>query len=125
MSNEKHMGLHDAVMLEFDGEQVAVDLGVLDLVLWMNALPGVKTYSSCEGSPELCSPDAFVCFTCDDEDSLNAILAFVRDRASIVPAHAGGHRLSFADPENLKRLNLEKFPQHMPQFAEPVRHHPQ
>lgn len=109
MDNEKHLEFHDACELEIHGEKVLVDLGIVDLVLWMNALPGVATYSSCEGT-EMCSPDAFVCFRCDDEDSLDSIRQFVGIRAEIGPGHNGGYRLSFPDPESLIHLNREKFP---------------
>ena len=73
----------------------------------MNALPGVATYSSCEGT-EMCSPDAFVCFRCDDEGSLDLIRQFVGSRAEIGPGHNGGYRLSFPVPENLMHLNRER-----------------
>lgn len=109
MGNE-HMGLHPAIVVEIHGENVKVDEGIVDLVLWMNSLPGIKTYTSCQGCAEFCSPDAFVGFKCEDTDSMDKIITFVRPYGFIIGESAEDNRLSFPNPEDLIRLNQEKFP---------------
>lgn len=108
--NNEHMGLHPAVSVEIHGEQIMVDEGIVDLVLWMNTLPGVKTYTSCEGCPEVCSDDAFVGFTCENPETLKLISDFVGSYAQAIPEGRDNYRLSFPDPQDLVRLNKEKFP---------------
>jgi hypothetical protein len=109
MGNEQHLGLHPAIKVEIHGEQVDVDEGIVDLVCWMNSLPGVNTYTSCQGCAEFCSPDAFVGFTCDDSESLNVIIEFVMPYAVIIKQSDEHNRLSFPNPEDLVRLNQERF----------------
>jgi hypothetical protein len=62
MGNE-HMHLHDAYEVELKGNKILIDCGIVDLVWWMNQIPGVDTFTSCQGGSECCRPDAFVGFT--------------------------------------------------------------
>ncbi len=108
MGND-HMHVHPAVSVQIDGQAVDLDEGIVHLVCWLNSLPGVKTFTSCQGgAPDACTSDAFVGIECED-DILSTILGFVGGGAIIVPAGSGKHMLRFSDPEDLVRLNMAKF----------------
>jgi hypothetical protein len=55
-----HTGYHPATQIDINGSLVEVDLEIVEFVRWLNALPGVSTYTSCQGGG--CSVDAFVHF---------------------------------------------------------------
>lgn len=59
--------------VEIDGNKILVDLGIIDLVRWMNAFPGVETFTSCQGKSACCRPEAFVGFTSSDPDKPDEI----------------------------------------------------
>jgi hypothetical protein len=102
-----YMGLHDAVEFEMKGQKVIIDVGIVDLVWWFNQLPGVDTFTSCQGGSECCREDAYIGFSCADANSLDAIKRFVsRGRIS---EHNGHYELSLDVPE-LIRVNEERFP---------------
>lgn len=104
-----HMDLHAYDTVTIHGEAVKVDKGIVDLVLWVNSLPGVKTYNSCQGDPEQCSDDAFVTFDCEISESLREICNFVAGYAAILPEGNDRYRLSFLPLENLVEFNKDKF----------------
>lgn len=108
--NSGHMGLHTAVTVELGGEKVLVDEGIVQLVLWLNELSGVETYTSCEGDLECCSPDAFVGLKCENPESVKRIQDFVRGYAELIHQADDDYRLSFPDPDDLPLFNQERFP---------------
>lgn len=69
-----HMDIHPAREINLHGQYVMVDLGILDLVQWINRIPGVVSHTSCQGcAPDSCSDDAFIGFTTGDETGVEAI----------------------------------------------------
>lgn len=109
MSND-HMGLHDAFQLVLGGQAVAVDVEIADLVLWMSALPGIETYTSCQGGSECCREEAFVGFKCSIAPSLQAIETLLNGQGYIDTNSDGDFTLFFVTADELKKFNSARFP---------------
>ncbi len=94
-----HDGFHEAVMVNISGEEVAVDVGIVDFVMWLNKIPSVQTTSSCQGG--MCTPGAFVLFTSIDPKRVHDIVAFVTPWGNVSEVKDGSYRIEFETPESL------------------------
>ena len=103
-----HNGFHDAVKVHLHGQTVEVDTKVVDLVVWLNAQPGVSTWTSCQGGG--CSREAFIHFCCPHEQVLQQIKEFVSPYGSVEALGEMGYRMEFPDTDTLARLNETRFP---------------
>jgi hypothetical protein len=121
MEPHAHLDLHPAIMVELNGHVVAIDVGIFDLVVRLNEIPGVETIDSCQGCPEACSDDAYVHMTIENDDAVEQVLELVSadqwhsnwEAVLIVqPREENGkraYRLSFPNKDMLPLFNLEKF----------------
>lgn len=72
---------HEEVSIVVHGQSVAVDKGVSDLVVLLNSLPGIETYTSCQGGEaklkgKKMDPKGFVGFRGTSVPELVSKLAF-------------------------------------------------
>ena len=106
---------HIQVEAIIGGKPVQIDCGILDLVLWVNQLPDVKTHTCCKGGAGSCSPDAMIGFQTDNMESIEKLKRFITvparyesfDKKNPTEPQIHFVRMSAKD---LKRLNREKFP---------------
>jgi hypothetical protein len=78
-------------------------------VLWMNQIPGVDTFTSCQGGSKCCRPDAFVGFTSIDPNKpkdIQELLGFGR----LSENNNMMYELAF-DVSELLALNEKHFPE--------------
>lgn len=109
-SGGAHMDLHDALPLDVAGQSVQVDKGVYDLVAWMNRLPGVATWTSCQGGcPEMCSQEGFIGVRVTDESSLRQIKEMCSPLGPIDDESNGHYFIKITDPNCLPEFNQQKF----------------
>jgi hypothetical protein len=101
-----HSGFHKAYEVEIKGNKILVDCGIIDLVLWLNQIPGVETFTSCQGGSASCRQEAFLGFTSIDPNRPKEILKFLG--FGRLSEHNSGYELEFDVPD-LIALNQKHF----------------
>lgn len=113
--NKAHLGIHKTVPVRIGPEEILVDEGIAELVVWLNKLPTVRTYTSCQGGPrgevtQRIEP-ACVGFDCESPASLWTICEAITLCGTITPM--ANHRFGLSVPAGqlpqlIERLHQER-----------------
>lgn len=67
--------MHPTVPLDINGEVCQIDVGIVPVVTWLNALPGIRTEYSCQGDEK---HQPYVMFFADDPWCLEPVTAALK-----------------------------------------------
>lgn len=70
---------HATKQMCIDGEECSIDIQIIPAVLWLNELPGVKTFASCEGDGGGAHERPYIAFTCSELSSLEKIAESIEE----------------------------------------------
>lgn len=89
---------HPTTEVLIGGEWVAIDLGILPVILWLNRIPGIETLYCCQGDPDTKERPGscpYVMFTFRTLKAINTVRAFLKVLLKVEPGSKADGRVSF------------------------------